>query len=64
MSFLLAVCMNTHDAVLIEVWVCLQVLPPYIPTQAEKNDPALYAANVRKLVVSLLAGTGIATTNP
>jgi hypothetical protein len=32
--------------------VTVEVLPPYIPSQAEKDDPALYAANIRKLIVS------------
>lgn len=32
--------------------VTVEVLPVYIPSQAEKDDPALYAANIRKLIVS------------
>lgn len=32
--------------------VTVEVMPPYIPTAAEKADPALYAANIRKLIVS------------
>jgi hypothetical protein len=28
------------------------MLPPYIPSAAEKADPVLYAANIRKLIVS------------
>jgi hypothetical protein len=33
------------------------MLPPYIPSAAEKADPVLYAANIRKLIVSgLLVG--------
>ena len=29
--------------------VDVTVLPPYVPSAAEKGDPALYAANVRAL---------------
>jgi len=32
--------------------VTVEVMPPYIPSAAEKADPALYAANIRKLIVS------------
>jgi lysophosphatidylcholine acyltransferase/lyso-PAF acetyltransferase len=32
--------------------VTVEVLPVYKPSQAEKDDPALYAANIRKLIVS------------
>lgn len=32
--------------------VTVEVLPPYTPSQAEKDDPVLYAANIRKLMVS------------
>lgn len=36
---------------------CLEVeaLPPYVPSDAERADPALYAANVRQLMVRLHA---------
>jgi hypothetical protein len=29
----------------------LEILPPYVPSPQEAQDPALYAANVRKLYV-------------
>eukprot|EP00775_Hariotina_reticulata_P010920 gene10919-11075_t len=32
----------------------VQVLPPYIPSQEEKENPALYAANIRKLIADAL----------
>lgn len=32
----------------------INVLPPYIPSQAEKDDPLLYAQNVRKLFADAL----------
>lgn len=32
--------------------VSVEVLPPYIPSKQEKDDPVLYAANIRKLIVS------------
>lgn len=32
--------------------VTVEALPPYVPNQAEKDDPALYAANIRQLIVS------------
>eukprot|EP00879_Flechtneria_rotunda_P016757 GHRR01017539.1.p1 GENE.GHRR01017539.1~~GHRR01017539.1.p1 ORF type:complete len:297 (+),score=50.95 GHRR01017539.1:737-1627(+) len=34
--------------------VTVEMLPPYIPSQAEKKDPVLYAANVRKLMANAL----------
>jgi hypothetical protein len=30
----------------------VEMLPPYMPSAAEKADPVLYAANIRKLIVS------------
>jgi len=32
--------------------VAVEVLPPYIPSQDEQDNPAVYAANIRKLIVS------------
>lgn len=32
--------------------VTVEMLPPYIPSEAEKADAALYASNVRSLMVS------------
>jgi hypothetical protein len=34
----------------------VEMLPPYMPSAAEKADPVLYAANIRKLIVSGLCG--------
>lgn len=35
--------------------ITVQFFPPYIPSAAEKADPALYAANIRKFIVSVAA---------
>jgi hypothetical protein len=35
-----------------DVCRAVEMLPPYIPSAAEKADPVLYAANIRKLIVS------------
>ncbi|KAF8069495.1 Lpc [Scenedesmus sp. PABB004] len=32
--------------------VTVEMLPPYVPSAAERADPALYAANVRRVIVS------------
>ncbi|WIA30170.1 hypothetical protein OEZ86_000262 [Tetradesmus obliquus] len=34
--------------------VTVEMLPPYIPSEAEKADPVLYAANIRKLIAGAL----------
>jgi hypothetical protein len=36
--------------------VTVEVMPPYIPSKEEKADTVLYAANIRKLIVSPMQG--------
>eukprot|EP00878_Enallax_costatus_P021022 GHUV01022239.1.p1 GENE.GHUV01022239.1~~GHUV01022239.1.p1 ORF type:complete len:120 (+),score=27.24 GHUV01022239.1:1167-1526(+) len=35
-------------------FLSVEVLPPYVPSQEEKDNPALYAANIRKLIAEAL----------
>ena len=43
-------------------FLSVEVLPPYVPSQEEKDNPALYAANIRKLIVR--AGLVVQLQNP
>lgn len=39
-----------QDGGMITLFFCPQYLPVYTPSDAEKNDPALFANNVRRLM--------------
>merc|ERR1719421_882246 len=40
-------------------WMKVDILPPYYPSEPEKKDPKLYAANVRNEIVQMARQRGI-----